>query len=118
MLEFLGYLFVFWLSYRLLTAYLEIKQLEKNVGVAVKLIEERSEYVIVVFERVTHNDEDVILCFDTENNFIAQGSSKEEVVKLAQIRFPNKNIATYKQEDLQWINNQSEQNSNNGSSIL
>ena len=115
MLEILGYVFVFWLSYRLLISYIELKQLEKNVGAAVELMEEHSRNIIVVFERVTHNDEDVILCYDTENNFIAQGSSKEEVVKLAQKRFPTKNIATYKNEDLQWINNQSDGNSSNGS---
>jgi len=118
MLEILGYAFVFWLSYRLLISYIELKQLEKNVGAAVELMEEHSRNIIVVFERVTHNDEDVILCYDTENNFIAQGSSKEEVVKIAQKRFPTKNIATYKREELQWINNQSEKNSQDGSSNL
>ena len=115
MLEILGYVFVFWLSYRLFVSYLELKQLEKNVDAAVELMEEHSRNIIVVFERIQHNDKDVILCYDTENNFIAQGSSKEEVVKLAQIRFPRKNIATYKNEDLQWINNQSDKNSSNGS---
>lgn len=110
MLEFLGYIFVFWLSYRLLISYLELKQLEKNVGAAVELIKESSNNVIVVFERVKHNNEDVILCYDTENNFIAQGSSKEEVVQIAQKRFPKKNIATYKREDLQWIQSESKKN--------
>ena len=114
MLEILGYVFVFWLCYRLLVSYIELKQLEKNVGEAVELIEERAKNVIVVFERVKHNDQDVILCYDTNNNFVAQGTSKEEVVKLAQKRFPTKNIATYKNEDLQWINNQSDKNSSNG----
>lgn len=114
MLEIFGYVFVFWLSYRLFVSYLELKQLEKNVGAAVELIEEHSKNIIVVFERVTHNDQDVILCYDTDNNFIAQGSSKDEVVKLAQIRFPSKNIATYKREELQWINSQSDKNSSNG----
>ena len=114
MLEILGYVFVFWLSYRLLISYLELKQLEKNVGLAVELIEESAKNVIVVFERIKHDDNDVILCYDTENNFIAQGASKEEVIQLAQKRFPHKNIATYKREDLQWINNQSDKNSSNG----
>ena len=115
MLEILGYVFVFWLSYRLFVSYLELKQLEKNVDAAVELMEEHSRNILVVFERVQHNNQDVILCYDTENNFIAQGSSKEEVVKVAQIRFPRNNIATYKNEDLQWINNQSDKNSSNGS---
>lgn len=114
MLEILGYVFVFWLSYRLLVSYFELKALEKNVGAAVELIEEHSKNLIVVFERVKHNDDDVILCYDTENNFIAQGSNKDEVIKLAQKRFPTKNIATYKREELQWINNQSEKTSKNG----
>lgn len=118
MLETLGWLFVIWLSYRLLVSYIELKVLEKNVGTAVELIEEHSKNVIVVFERVQHNEEDVILCYDTENNFIAQGTSKDEVVKLAQRRFPSKNIATYKNEDLQWINSKSDTNSKDGSSTL
>lgn len=103
MLEILGYIFVFWLSYRLFVSYLELKALEKNVDAAVELMEEHSRNIIVVFERIKHNGEDVILCYDTENNFIAQGSSKDEVVKLAQKRFPHKNIATYKREELQWV---------------
>ena len=103
MLEILGYVFVFLLSYRLLISYIELKQLEKNVEAAVELIEESAKNVIVVFERVKHNEEDVILCYDTENNFIAQGSSKEEVISIAQKRFPSKNIATYKSEELQWV---------------
>lgn len=110
MLELFGYIFVFWLSYRLFVSYLELKKLEKNVGEAVEFIEERSRNIIVVFERVRHNDEDVILCYDTDNNFIAQGSSKEEVVLLAQKRFPTKNIATYKLEEFQWINPESKKN--------
>lgn len=118
MLEILGYVFVFWLSYRLFVSYLELKALEKNVGAAVELIEERAKNVVVVFERVKHNNEDVILCYDTDNNFIAQGSSKDEVIQIAQKRFPTKNIATYKREELQWINNQSEKISKDGSSSL
>lgn len=110
MLEFFGYLFVFWISYRLFVSYLELKKLERNVDAAVELIEASAKNVIVVFERVKHNNDDVILCYDTENNFIAQGTSKEEVIQLAQKRFPNRNIATYKREDLQWIQSESNKN--------
>ena len=81
MLEILGYVFVFWISYRLLVSYFELRALEKNVGVAVELIEEHSKNLIVVFERVKHNDEDVILCYDVDNNFIVQGATKEEVIE-------------------------------------
>lgn len=110
MLEILGYVFVFWISYRLLVSYFELKALEKNVGVAVELIEEHSKNLIVVFERVKHNDEDVILCYDENNNFIVQGSTKEEVIEKAQKRYPDRNIATYKREDLQWIQPKSNKN--------
>lgn len=110
MLEILGYVFVFWLSFRLFVSYLELKKLEKNVGAAVELIEESAKNVVVVFERVKHNNDDVILCYDTDNNFIAQGSSKEEVIEKAQKRYPNRNIATYKREDLQWIQSESNKN--------
>lgn len=110
MIEIIGYIFVFWLSYRLLISYLELKQLEKNVGAAVELIEEHSKNLIVVFERITHNEQDVILCYDEDNNFIGQGSTKEEVIEKAQKRYPNRNIATYKREDLQWIQSESKKN--------
>ena len=110
MLEILGYVFVFWISYRLLVSYFELRALEKNVGVAVELIEEHSKNLIVVFERVKHNDEDVILCYDVDNNFIVQGATKEEVIEKAQKRYPNRNIATYKREDLQWIQPESNKN--------
>lgn len=104
MLEIICYFIVGWFCYRLFVSWLELKELERNVEEAVELIEERAKHIIVVFERVKHNDEDVILCYDTENNFIAQGTSKEEVIKKAQTRFPSKNIASYKNEELQWIN--------------
>jgi hypothetical protein len=114
MLDILAWAFVAWLFYRMIVSWLELKELERNVENAAELMEEYSKNVIVVFERVRHNEEDVILCYDTQNNFIAQGASKDEVVKLAQKRFPNKNIATYKKEELQWINPESNNNSKNG----
>lgn len=110
MIEIIGYVFVFWLTYRLFVSYLELKVLEKNVGTAVELMEEHSKNLIVVFERVKHNDQDVILCYDEDNNFIGQGTTKEEVIEKAQKRYPNKNIATYKREDLQWIQPESKKN--------
>lgn len=114
MLDFIAWAFVGWLFYRMIISWLELKELERNVEHAAELMEEYSKNVIVVFERVQHNEEDVILCYDTENNFIAQGATKEEVIKLAQKRFPSKNIATYKKEELQWINSKSEKNSVDG----
>ncbi len=112
--DFLLYAFVGWLVYRLLISWLELKELERNVGAAVELIEEHGKNLIVVFESVRHNEEDVILCYDTDNNFIAQGATQDEVVKLAQKRFPSKNIATYKKEELQWIKTKSDNNLPNG----
>ena len=103
MLDFIVWAFVGWVVYRVIMSWLEIKQLEQNVEHAAELMKEYSKNVIVVFERVQYNEEDVILCYDTQNNFIAQGATKDEVVKLAQKRFPYKNIATYKKEDLQWV---------------
>lgn len=110
MIEIIGYVFVFWLTYRLVVSYLELKALEKNVGAVVELMDEHSKNLIVVFERVKHNDQDVILCYDEDNNFVGQGTTKEEVIEKAQKRYPNKNIATYKREDLQWIQSESKKN--------
>lgn len=103
MLDFLLWAFVGWIVYRMIISYLELKELEKTAEEAVELIEEHARIKIIVFERVTHNDEEVILCFDNENNFVAQGPTKEEVVEAAKKRFPSKSIATYKNEELQWI---------------
>jgi predicted metal-dependent TIM-barrel fold hydrolase len=106
MLDILLYAVLFYVVWQAITGFLLIQKVKHQVNEAVDIIEQQAKNIVVVFERVKHNDKDVILCYDTENNFVAQGFSKEEVIELAQKRFPNRNIATFKREELQWINNQ------------
>ena len=101
--EFFSWFIVGIVVYRMVSSYMQLKEIEKNVEYATELLEEHAKLVIVVFERVKHDGEEVILCYDTDNNFISQGATKDEVVEKAQDRFPSKKIATYKKEELQWI---------------
>lgn len=104
MLDFLLYAVLIYLVWQAIAGFILIQKVKHHVAEAVDIIEQQN--TVVVFERVKHNDQEVILCYDTKNNFVAQGSTKEEVIELAQKRFPNQNIATFKREELQWINTQ------------
>jgi hypothetical protein len=65
---------------------------------------------MVVFEQVEQNGHNVVLCYDVDNNFVAQADTKEQVIALAQQRYPKINISTYKNEELQWIKIKSDNN--------
>jgi len=92
-----------YILYQLLRAWLIVNEIKTSVNEAVAIIEEQSKFRMVSFERVEQNGHSVVLCYDGENNFIAQGATKEEVIELARQRYPNQNLATYKTEELQWI---------------
>jgi hypothetical protein len=100
--------------YQLLKAWLIVHEIKSSVAETVSILEEQSKYRMVSFEQVEHNGYNVVLCYDNENNFVAQGATKEEVIELARQRYPNQNLATHKTEELQWINPKSEKNSTNG----
>jgi hypothetical protein len=100
--------------YQLIRAWLIVNEIKSSVNDAVAIIEEQSKYRMLQFEQVEQNGHNVVLCYDNENNFVAQGATKEEVIELARQRYPNQNLATHKTEELQWINPKSEKNSTNG----
>jgi hypothetical protein len=103
-----------YILYQLLRAWFIVNEIKTSVNEAVAIIEEQSKFRMVSFERIEQNGHSVVLCYDVDNNFIAQGATKEEVIELAQQRYPNQNLATYKTEELQWIKPESEKNSTNG----
>jgi hypothetical protein len=100
--------------YQLLKAWLIVHEIKSSVAETVSILEEQSKYRLLSFERIEQNGHSVVLCYDTENNFVAQGATKEEVIELAKQLYPNQNLATHKTEELQWINPKSEKNSTNG----
>jgi hypothetical protein len=100
--------------YQLLKAWLIVHEIKSSVAETVSILEEQSKYRMVLFELVEQNGHSVVLCYDNENNFIAQGATKEEVIELAKQRYPNQNLATHKIEELQWIKPESENSSING----
>jgi len=92
-----------YILYQLLRAWFIVNEIKTSVNEAVAIIEEQSKFRMVSFERVEQNGHSVVLCYDSDNNFVAQGATKEEVIELARQRYPNQNLATYKTEELQWI---------------
>jgi hypothetical protein len=114
LLDILLYGLVGYFIYSLLRTWLAIKDLNNSIKDAVEIIEEQARYKMLVFEHVEQNGHNVILCFDSDNNFISQGATKEEVIEQAKQRYPKQNLATYKTEELQWIKTESEKNSENG----
>ena len=109
MFELLGYIVMAWLLYRLVTACLTVHNVKSSTA---ELIEQNHK--MVVFEQVEQNGHNVVLCYDVDNNFVAQADTKEQVIALAQQRYPKINISTYKNEELQWIKTKSDNNSLNG----
>jgi cytidylate kinase len=109
MFELLGYIVMAWLLYRLVTVWLTVHNIKSSTAESIE-----QHHKMVVFEQVEQNGHNVVLCYDNENNFVAQGATKEEVIELARQRYPNQNLATHKTEELQWINPKSEKNSTNG----
>jgi len=89
--------------YQLLRAWLIVNEIKSSVAETVSILEEQSKFRMISFERVEQNGHSVVLCYDVDNNFIAQGTTKEEVIELARQRYPHQNLATYKTEELQWI---------------
>lgn len=114
LLDLLLYGLVGYFIYSLIKTWVAIRDLKESINDAVEIIEEQAQYKMLVFERVEQNGHNVILCFDSNNNFIAQGSTKEEVIEQAKQRYPKQNLATYKTEELQWIKTESKKNSENG----
>lgn len=110
----LFYAFVIYIIYQLVRAWLIVHEIKSSVTDAVAIIEEQSKYKMVMFENIEQNGHTVVLCYDNNNNFIAQGATKEEVIEIAKQRYPNQNLATHKTEELQWIKPTSEKNSTNG----
>jgi RecB family endonuclease NucS len=110
----LFYAFVIYIIYELVRAWLIVNEIKSSVAETVSILEEQSKFRMISFEQVEQNGYNVILCYDNENNFIAQGATKDEVVEIARQRYPNQNLATYKTEELQWIKPESEKNSTNG----
>ena len=92
-----------YILYQLLRAWFIVNEIKTSVNEAVAIIEEQSKFRMVSFELVEQNGHNVVLCYDSDNNFVAQGATKEEVIEIAKQRYPNQNLATYKTEELQWI---------------
>jgi hypothetical protein len=113
MFELLGYIVMAWLLYRLINAWVIVQNIKSAMADTVQELEPGRE-LMVVFEKVEQNGHSVVLCFDQENNFVAQGATQEEVIKLACQRYPAVNISTYKNEELQWIKTKSEKSLPNG----
>ena len=109
MFELLGYIVMAWLLYRLVTACLTVHNVKSPTAESVE-----QHHKMVVVEQVEQNGHNVVLCYDVDNNFVAQADTKEQVIALAQQRYPKINISTYKNEELQWIKIKSDNNSLNG----
>jgi len=108
------YAFIIYGIYIVVRAWLIVHEIKSSVNEAVAILEEQSKYRMILFELVEQNGHSVVLCYDDENNFIAQGATKEEVIEQAKQRYPKQNLATHKTEELQWIKTKSETNSTNG----
>jgi hypothetical protein len=100
--------------YSVIRVWLLVVDIKKSAAEAVVIIENQIKCKMLVFENVEQNGYNVVLCYDIDNNFVAQGATKDQVIELAKQRYPNQNLGTYKIEELQWIKSKSETNSTNG----
>jgi|688.fasta_scaffold104757_6 cytidylate kinase len=105
MFELLGYAITIWFLYRVVTVWLTVHNIKSSTAESIE-----QHHKMVVFEQVEQNGHNVVLCYDVDNNFVAQADTKEQVIALAQQRYPKINISTYKNEELQWIKIKSDNN--------
>jgi hypothetical protein len=87
------------------TVWLTVHNIKSSTAESIE-----QHHKMVVFEQVEQNGHNVVLCYDVDNNFVAQADTKEQVIALAQQRYPKINISTYKNEELQWIKIKSDNN--------
>ena len=91
-------MFVGWILIEMLSAIFWNAKFKKEMREAVDAEIERMEnsVKIVHYESVEQNGHKVVLMYDEENNFIAQGETKEEANEIAIKRFPQFSLATIK----------------------
>jgi hypothetical protein len=101
-IEFLGHIVFFYLVFKLVHAwfwYNNFKnEVKERVNVEIEKIEKNIK--IVYFETIEQNGLNTILMYDDNDNFVAQGSTKEEAIESAQLRYPNQSLATFKTENI------------------
>lgn len=88
-----------WLIYEFFSAVFWAAKFKREIREAVDAEIERMEsrIKIVHYETVEQNGHKVILMYDEENNFIAQGETKELANEIAIKRFPQFSLATIKE---------------------
>lgn len=92
--------FVGWIVIEVLKAVFFMAKFKKEVRDAVDAEIEKIENKIkvVYYEIVEQNDHKTVLMYDDENNFIAQGQTKEQVNEIAIKRFPQFSLVTVKEK--------------------
>ena len=96
------FVLVSWLIYQLLSAVFWTTKLKKHIRESVEAEIERMENrtKIVHYEIVEQNGHKAVLMYDEDNNFIAQGETKEQANEIAIKRFPEFSLATLKSETI------------------
>jgi hypothetical protein len=91
--------FVGWIIVELISAVYWAAKLKKHIRKAVDEEIERIEnrIKIVHYETIEQNGEKVVLMYDEENNFMAQGETKDKANEIALKRFPQFSLATIKE---------------------
>lgn len=95
-IEFLGWVVFFYITWQLLKSWLFVQQLKHRIQDAVDeadLVEEVEKRVIALrFEHVTENGHSVVLAYGKNNKFLGQGSTEEDAAKNIQLYYPRHKI--------------------------
>lgn len=92
LIEFLGWVIFFYLTWQLLKSWLFVQQLRHRISDAVaeaELVEEIEKQVIALrFEHIEENGYKVVLAYGKNNKFLGQGLTETEVENNLQKCYP------------------------------
>lgn len=96
LIDFLGWVIFFYLTWQLLKSWLFVQQLRHRISDAVaeaELVEEIEKQVIALrFEHIEENGYKVVLAYGKNNKFLGQGSTEDEAAKNIQLYYPRHKI--------------------------
>jgi hypothetical protein len=94
--EFVGWVCFFYLSWQLLKSWIFVQNLKHRIAEAVETeiaVQEAEKQVLAMrFEHVEENGHQVVLAYGKNNRFLGQGVTEEEAANNIQVYYPRHKI--------------------------
>lgn len=90
--EFLGWIFFFYIGWQLLKSWIFVQQLQQQVAAALTQEEAmqaaKTQVLALHFEHIEENGHQVVLAYSKNNQFLGQGSTESEIEAALQKCYP------------------------------